>query len=77
MEALADRTFQALSIAFQTGLLNLDSGPMRDVFPGKKSPPVTHVTEEVKTILNAAKRVGQSFAEMNAVQLAVHLNIRF
>jgi hypothetical protein len=77
MEALADRTFQGLSIAFQTGLLNLDTGPTRDVFPGKKTPPVTHVTEEVKTILNAAKRVGQSFAEMNAVQLAVHLNIRF
>ena len=77
MEGLADRTFQALSIAFQTGLLSLDSGPTREVFPGKKTPPVTHVTEEVKTILNAAKRVGQSFAEMNAVQLAVHLNIRF
>lgn len=77
MEALADRTFQALSIAFHTGLLTLDSGPTRDLFPAKKTPPVTHVTEEVKTILNAAKRVGRSFAEMNAVQLAVHLNIRF
>ncbi|HEX5422516.1 MAG TPA: three component ABC system middle component [Candidatus Acidoferrales bacterium] len=77
MEALADRTFQALSIAFHTGLLTLDSGSTRDLFPGKKTPPVTHVTEEVKTILNAAKRVGRSFAEMNAVQLAVHLNIRF
>ena len=52
MEALADRTFQALSIAFQTGLLNLDSGPMRDVFPGKKSPPVTHVTEEVLSLIH-------------------------
>lgn len=77
MEALADRTFQALSIAFQSGLLDLDSGRTRDIFPGKKSPPVTHVTEEVKTIFSAAKRVGRSFAEMNAVQLAVHLNIRF
>src|SRR5258708_5759639 len=63
--------FLVLPIAFQTGLLNLDNGPTRDVFPGKKTPPVTHVTEEVKTILNAAKRVGQSFTEMNAVQLVL------
>lgn len=77
MEALADRTLQGLSIGFQSGLLNLDSNHLRDVFPGKKTPPVTHVTEEVKTILNAARRVGQSFAEMDALQLAVHLNIRF
>lgn len=77
MEALADRTFQALSIGLQSGLLTLDSGHLSEVFPGKKTPPVTHVTEEVKTILNAAKRVGQGFAEMTAVQLAVHLNIRF
>jgi len=31
------------------------------------------VTEEVKIILNAAKRVGQGFAEMSVVQLAIHL----
>jgi hypothetical protein len=36
-----------------------------------------HVTEDVRTIFAAAKRVGQSFAEMTAVQLATQLNIRF
>ncbi len=77
MQAMADRTFQALSIAFHTNLLLLDSDRLRQIVPGKKTPPVTHVTEEVKVVLNAAKRVGQGFAEMSAVQLAVHLNIRF
>jgi hypothetical protein len=77
MQALADRTLQALSIGFQTNLFHLDSDPMRQVIPGRKTPPVTHVTEEVKIILNAAKRVGQAFAEMSVVQLAIHLRVRF
>jgi hypothetical protein len=77
MQAMADRTFHALSIALQTNLLNLDTDHMRQLVPGRKTPPVTHVTEEVKTILNAARRVGQAFAEMSSFQLALQLNIRF
>ena len=77
MQAMADRTFHALSIGFQTNLLHLDSDRMRQVIPGRKTPPVTHVTEEVKIILNAAKRAGQGFAEMSVVQLAIHLRVRF
>ena len=74
---LAERTFQALSIGFQTNLLHMDSDRMRQLIPGRKTAPVTHVTEEVKIILNAAKRVGQGFAEMSVIQLAVHLRVRF
>jgi hypothetical protein len=77
MQAMADRTFQGLSIALQTSLLRIDNDHLRQVVPGKKTPPVTHVTEDVKTILAAAKRVGQAFAEMSVVQLSAHLNIRF
>ena len=34
-------------------------------------------TDEVKAILNAAKRVGHAFAEMTLVQLSTQLNIHF
>lgn len=77
MQAMSDRTLHALSIGFHTGLLLLDPDHERHLIPGRKSPPVAHVTDEVKTVLNAAKRVGQAFAEMNLVQLSTHLNIRF
>lgn len=77
MQAMSERTFHALSIGFHTGLLTLDQDHQRQVLPGKKTPPVTHVTAEVKTILSAAKRVGHAFAEMSVVQLSTHLNIRF
>ena len=77
MQALADRTFQGLAIAFESNLLRVDTDPQRQLIPGRRTPPVVHVTEEVRTILSAAKRVGQALSEMNAVQLAVHLNIRF
>lgn len=77
MQAMSDRTFSALSIGFDTGLLLLDPDHERHLLPGRKSPPVSHVTDEVKTIMSAAKRVGQAFAEMNIVQVATHLNIRF
>ncbi len=77
MEAMSSRTFQALSIGFQTELLLLDQDHQRQLIPGRKTAPVTHVTDEVKLILNAAKRVGQAFGEMSIVQLSTQLNIRF
>lgn len=77
MQAMSERTFQALSIGFQTGLFSLDQDHQRQLIPGRRTPPVTHVTDEVKTLLNAAKRVGHAFAEMTPVQLSTHLNIRF
>ena len=76
MEALADRTFQALSIAFQTGLLAFDAKE-HQIVPVRKSAPVTHVTDEVKAIMSAAKRIGQAFGEMNVVQIITALNVRF
>lgn len=77
MQAMSERTFHALSIGFHTGLLRLDQDHQRHLIPGKKTQAVTHATEEVKTILNAAKRVGHAFAEMTLVQLFTQLNIRF
>lgn len=76
MEALSDRTLHALSIAFQTGLVNLDPNG-HQLVPVRRSPPVTHVTEEVKLIMAAAKRIGQAFGEMNSVQIITALNVRF
>ena len=77
MEALATRTFQSLSIGFSTGLLRLDQDHERQLIPGRRSAPVRHVTKEVQTILGAARRVGQTFAELTIVQVANHLGMRF
>jgi hypothetical protein len=77
MQAMSDRTFSALSIGFHTGLLLLDPDHQRHLIPGRRTQPILHVTEEVKTILNAAKRVGHAFAEMTLVQMSTQLNIRF
>jgi len=77
MQAMSERTFHALSIGFHTGLLLLDPDHQRHLIPGRKTQPVTHATEEVKIILNAAKRIGHAFAEMTVVQLSTQLNIRF
>lgn len=77
MEALSGRTMEALSIGFHTGMLVLDQGRERQILPGRKSTPISHVTEEVKTILAASKRIGFAFSEMTTEQLSTHLNIRF
>lgn len=77
MQAMAERTMKALSIAFHSGLLLLDQDRERHLIPGRKTQPVTHVTEEVRMVLAAARRVGQAFAEMSIVQISAHLNIRF
>lgn len=77
MQAMSERTFQALSIAFHTGLLQLDQDHERQLIPGRKTSPIAHATDEVRIILNAAKRIGQAFGEMTLVQISTHLNIRF
>lgn len=77
MEALSNRTLQGLSIGFSSGLLKLDRAPQAQLLPERKSAPVSHVTDEVKTVIAAAKRIGFAFAEMTPVQLSNHLNIRF
>lgn len=77
MKAMAARTLQALSIGFQTHLFQMDSDRLRQILPARKTQPVNHTSEEVKTIMNAAKRVGQSFAEMSIAQLITTLGIRF
>lgn len=77
MQAMSERTLHALSIAFHSGLLRLDQDHERHLIPGRRTPPVAHVTDEVRVILGAAKRVGHAFAEMSVVQLSAHLNIRF
>jgi hypothetical protein len=77
MQAMSERTFHALSIGFHTGLLLLDPDHQRHLIPGRRTQPVPHATEDVKVILNAAKRVGHAFAEMTLVQLSTQLNIRF
>lgn len=77
MEALSNRTLQALSIGFSTKLFKLDRTPHVQILPGRKTFSVSHVTDEVKMIIAAAKRVGFAFAEMTPVQLSNHLNIRF
>ena len=77
MESLSARTLQALSIGFSTGLLLFDRDYQHQLVPGKKQPPVTHITEEVRIITKAAKRVGQSFAELQLVQIATALGVTF
>ncbi len=77
MESLSDRTLQSLSIGFSTGLLQLDQSEGLQIYPVRKSPPVKHVTDNVKIIMNAAKRVGQAFSELTVVQLSKHLGVRF
>jgi ABC-three component (ABC-3C) system Middle Component 3 len=77
MQAMSDLTFQALSIGFHAGLLPLDQNRERQLIPGRSTPPVAHATDEVKGTMNAAKRIGQAFAELSLVQLCTHLNISF
>jgi hypothetical protein len=77
MQSLSTRTLRSLAVAFDAKLIALDREGRQVIFPVRKTPPVIHITSEVKTIMNAAKRVGQSLSEMTPSQLITHLNIRF
>lgn len=77
MQAMAPRTFEALALGFRTGLLELDRTPQRCLMPGRRSAPVSHIQDEVKTTLAAAKRVGHALTELSPVQIASHLGIQY
>ncbi len=77
MQALYDSTLQSLSIGFSTELLFLDPSEEPQLIPGVKSPPIVHVTEEVKNLLAAARRIGWTIGELPMSQIMTHLNIRF
>lgn len=77
MQAMSERTWQSLSLGIASGLLLLDSDAGMELIPGKKKAPMNHVTEDVKLLLNAAKRVGQALQELPPAQLAATLNVKF
>lgn len=77
MERLADRTLQSLSISFETKLLTIDQVNDFQLFPLRRSQPVDHTTADVKTIMNAAKRVGQTIAELSMIEIMSHLKVKF
>lgn len=76
MQALYDRTVQGLSISFSTGMLKFDQ-QKQQLCPGLKSVNVEHVTDDVKTIFRASKRIGQTFSELSMVQVLTVLEVRF
>ncbi|MCH8012994.1 MAG: hypothetical protein IIA61_13790 [Candidatus Marinimicrobia bacterium] len=76
MEGFADLTLAALNLSFAANLLYLDVNGTMEIVPGKESKmDFTH--PQIKTSINAAKRVGQSLSELNVEQLCIYLNIRF
>jgi len=77
MQALSERTYNALSIAFSSGLLCLDQDHERQLVPGRRTPPISHVTDDVVIIMKAAKRIGQTFAELSIAQIGSHLEVKF
>ena len=77
MQALAPRTYAALAIGFRSGLIRLDASADWQLIPGRKSSPFDHGDDDVKTIISAAKRVGQAFAEMSPAQISTQLKVHF
>ena len=76
MEGFADLTLSALNIAFATRSLYLDINGSLEIVPGDDSKlKFTH--PQIKTAVNAAKRVGLTFSELGLDQMCLYLNLRF
>jgi len=77
MQSLSSRTLRSLSVGFDSGLLQLDVANSHNIVPLRKTLPIEHATAEIRSMLSAAKRMGQALAEMTPAQLLTHLNVRF
>jgi len=76
MEATTRQTMAALNLGFASGLFGYDR-ERGQLVPKRKTPPVQPVSEEVREMLNTAKRLGFWFYTINAEQLCSILRIRF
>lgn len=76
MEAMADQTFQSLSMAFSAGLLRYDSSTAQ-LIPVRTSSPHQIIDDELKAIMAAAKRLGIWFADLSLEQIVILLDVRF
>lgn len=76
LEGHADKTIAALNLGVASGLLLLDTDDMR-VFSGRATQIVGHGTEDARTMLSAATRVGQSVAELSFEHLCSMLGVTF
>jgi hypothetical protein len=76
MEGLAQQTLKSLNFCVSSGLLSVDKEDQVEIVPIKNSK-MNYSGYECKLSINAAKRIGQSFSELNIEQICRHLNIRF
>jgi hypothetical protein len=73
---MARRTSDALALAFRSKLVALDTNEEKHLIPVRKTNPFTHHDQDSKIVLSAAKRIGQTFAELPAGQICTTLGIR-
>lgn len=78
MESLAERTFDALSLAISSGTVAIDQETSQ-LIPLVKSLPKSAlpVLQPVKDILKASKRIGQAFAEHSEEEILAILKVVF
>jgi len=77
MQSLFDRTLKSLSICISTGLIDIDYADHYQLLPARKSIPVQHVSDDVKIVTGAAKRIGQTLGELTIAQISDYLEVVF
>ena len=74
MEALANKTIQALSVGFSCNILSMQKTA---IIPLLKKWEIAHTTNEVMQILDASRRLGWIFAELPPEQIIFMLGVHF
>lgn len=76
MEGFAEETLKSLNICVSSDLLHIDIEEQMEIVPLKNSH-MGYTGYDTKILIQAAKRVGQCFSELNFEQICSYLNIRF
>lgn len=79
MELMAPLTLRALDLGFASECLALDVAPDGDteILPARRKLSIEHRDEDVKTLLKAARRLGDVFAETSFDQICAQLRVSF
>jgi len=77
VKSFADRTFKALNLAAASQLIRIDREHFFEITPSVKSLPVSYSSDDAKSILRAADRVGHSAALYGFETTCSLLGVRF
>lgn len=79
MEEMSQLTFNSIYLACNSGLIEYDKNNSEIIANNKGIPPIQYksFSKDYQNIIDASRRVGYWFSQLNVIEIMTHFNLRF